>query len=186
MWKILKAQIREENYYSLISRGLFSKEQKGCFKGTRDTRELTYIDQNILNESKTRRKNLSIGWIDNKKAYTVVLQSWILHCLKMYKISDKVIKFIEKTKEAQSVELAVEGKSVKEVKTQRGIFQGNASLPLLFVIAMVPLNHILRKCTTGYKLSKSQDQPLDVHARHQIVCQLRKRIGNPNTDNENI
>ena len=29
-------------------------------------------------------------------------------------------------------------------------------IPLLFVIAMMPLNYILRKCTAEYKLSKSQ------------------------------
>ena len=32
MWKILTAQIKEKIYYSLISRGLFPNEQKGCEK----------------------------------------------------------------------------------------------------------------------------------------------------------
>ena len=27
----------------------------------------------------------------------------------------------------------------------------------MFIIAIMPLNHILRKCTAGYKLSKSQE-----------------------------
>ena len=54
--------------------------------------------------------------------------------------------------------LTVRGKSLAEVKIQRGIFQGDALSLLLFVIAMMPLNHILRKCTTGYKLSKSQEK----------------------------
>ena len=53
MWKILTAQILEEIYYSLQSRGLFPEEQKGCRKGSRGTAELLYIDQHILNESKT-------------------------------------------------------------------------------------------------------------------------------------
>ena len=35
-----------------------------------------------------------MAWIDSKKAEYRVLQSWIIHCLKMYKISDKVINFI--------------------------------------------------------------------------------------------
>ena len=67
MWKILTAQIREKIYYSLTSRGLFPNEQKGCCKGSRGTAELLYIDQHNLNESKTRRKNLAMAWIDNKK-----------------------------------------------------------------------------------------------------------------------
>ena len=61
MWKILTAQIREEIYYSLTSRGLFLGEQKGCCKGSRGTAELLYIDQHILNESRTRRKNLAMA-----------------------------------------------------------------------------------------------------------------------------
>ena len=64
MWKILTAHIREDIYYSLKSRGLFLEEQKGWLHRSRGAGELLYIDQLILNESKTRRKNLAIAWID--------------------------------------------------------------------------------------------------------------------------
>ena len=74
-----------------------ANKQKGCCKGSRGTAELLYIDQHILNESKTRRKNLAMARIDYKKAYDIVPQSWITYCLKMYKISHEVINFIEKT-----------------------------------------------------------------------------------------
>ena len=56
------------------------------------------------------------------------------------------------------MELTVGGKTLAGVKIQRDIFQGNALSPLLFVIAMMPLNRILRKCTAGYKLSKSKEK----------------------------
>ena len=91
MLKILTAHIREEIYSSLTSRGLFSEEQKGCRKGSRHTGELLYIDQLILNESKTRQKNLAMKWVEYKKGYDIVSQSWIINCHKMYKISDTVI-----------------------------------------------------------------------------------------------
>ena len=67
MWKILTAQIREEIYYLFTSHRLFPEERKGCCKGSRGTAELLYIDQHILNESKTRRKNLAVAWVDYKK-----------------------------------------------------------------------------------------------------------------------
>ena len=76
----------EEIYYSLTSRGLFPEEQKWFRKVTKGTTELLYIDQHILNESKTRRKNLAMAWIDDKNAYTVP-QSWIINCLNMNKLS---------------------------------------------------------------------------------------------------
>ena len=158
MWKILSAQIREKIYYSLTSCELFPDEQKGCRKGSRGTAEFLYIDQHILNESKTRRKNLAVAWIDYKKAYDTLPQSWILHCLKMYKVSHEVINFIEQTMKTWRVDLTAGGRSIAETKIQRGIFQGGALSPLLFIIAMMPLNHILRKFAAGYKLSRSQEK----------------------------
>ena len=61
--------------------------------------------------------------IDYKKAYDLVPQSWIINCLKMYKISHEVINFIVKTMKTWGVELTAEGRSLAETKTQRGIFQ---------------------------------------------------------------
>ena len=56
----------------IIVRKRYKDEQKGCHKGSKGTAELLYIDQHILNESKARRKNLAMAWIDNKKAYDMV------------------------------------------------------------------------------------------------------------------
>ena len=55
------------------------------------------------------------------------------------------------------VELTAGGRSLAEPKIQKGIIQGYALSPLLFMIAMMALNHILRKCTAGYKL-RSQEK----------------------------
>ena len=67
----------------------------------------------------------------------------------MYKIPDQVVQFIENTMETWRVELTAGGKSLAEVKIQRGIFQGDALSPLLFVIVMIPLNRIFKKRTAG-------------------------------------
>ena len=88
----------------------------------------------------------------------MVPHSWIINSLKMYKISDEVVKFIEKTKKIWRVELTAGVRSLAEAKIQRGMFQGDTLSLLLFIIGMIPLNHILRKCTAGYKLSLSQEK----------------------------
>ena len=158
MWKISTAQIREEIYYSLTSHILFPYEQKGCIKGSRGTAKLLYIDQHILNESKTRRKNLARACIDYKKSYDMVLHSWIINSLKLYKISHEIINFIDKTMNAWWVALTAGGRSLSETKVQRGIFRGDALSNLRLIIAMMLLKHILRKCTAGYKLSRLQEK----------------------------
>ena len=99
-----------------------------------------------------------MAWIDYKKAYDIVPHSWIINSQKMYKISDEVINFIDKTMKTWRFELTAGGRGLAEAKIQNGIFQGDAPSPLLFIIAMMPLNHILRKCTAGYKLSRSQEK----------------------------
>ena len=114
MWKIWTAQIREEIYNSVRSRRLFPDEQKACCKGSRDTAELLYIDQHILDESKTRRKNLAIARIDYKKAYDMVPPHWIINSRKMYKISNEVINFIDKSMKTWRVELTAGGRRLAE------------------------------------------------------------------------
>ena len=76
----------------------------------------------------------------------------------MYMVADKVIKFIEETMKNCRAELTAGGKSLAEVKIQGGIFLGDVLSLLLFEMAMMSLNHILRKCTGGNKLSKSPEK----------------------------
>ena len=75
----------------------------------------------------------------------------------MYKISSEVIKYIENTMQNWKVELTAREKSLTEVKIQSGIFDGDPLSSLLFVIAMMPFNHILKKCAGGYKIHKSYE-----------------------------
>ena len=46
-----------------------------------------------------RRKNVAKAWFDYKKAYGMVMQSWIIDCRKLYKLSDEVIKFYRENHE---------------------------------------------------------------------------------------
>ena len=54
----------------------------------------------------------------------MVLQCWIINRPKIYKISDEVINFIEKTMKTWRVKLTAGGRSLAEAKIRRGIFQG--------------------------------------------------------------
>ena len=65
----------------------------------------------------------SYGVTWQQKAYDIVQQSCIVACLKMQKISNEIIKFIENTIENWRVELTTWGKCLAVVKTNRSIFQ---------------------------------------------------------------
>ena len=113
--KILTAQITEEIYYSPIY-WTVSGIQKGCHRGTRKTADLLYTDQHIFKESKERRKDVAMAWVDNEKAYGMVQQTCIVNCLKMYKLSNKVIKFITEVMKNWKVELTAGRKTLAKMK----------------------------------------------------------------------
>ena len=88
-------------------------------------------------------------WINYKKPNNIVSQ---MECLKIYKISDKVINFITEAMKNWKVELKKGGKTLAEVN----IFQGDALSQILFVIAMMSLNYIFRKYTGATNLQNHQ------------------------------
>ena len=53
--------------------------------------------------SQNKANNVAMAWTDYKKANDMVLQTRM--CLKMFKISDKIINFITKAMESWMVEL---------------------------------------------------------------------------------
>ena len=55
-----------------------------------------------------------MAWIDYRKAYDMVPHTLILECLKMYKISNNIINFIEKAMENWRVQLKAGGQSLAE------------------------------------------------------------------------
>ena len=63
-----------------------------------------------------------IVWLDT--------QTWVIECLKMYKISDKIIN-IRNSMEYWRVELTVRVQTLAAVKIQKDIFQGESLSPLL-------------------------------------------------------
>ena len=68
-------------------------------------------------------------------------------CIK-YPTKSKLVKI---AMENWKVEQASGEKTFAQVKIQRGIFQRDSLLPPLFVIAMMQLNYVFRKCTERFK-----------------------------------
>ena len=126
---------------------------RGCRKGSRGTRELLYIDQYILNETRPDGK-ISNGLDWRPKGI------WYGSAKQDNKLPQNVqnITWSHKLYRDNHEKLESGNDSLAEAKIQRGVFQGDALSPLLFIIATMPLNHTLRKCTARYKLSRSHEK----------------------------
>ena len=49
----------------------------------------------IMEDCKTRKKNLTTAWIDYRKAFDSVPHSWIIKTLDLYKVSAEIVKFMK-------------------------------------------------------------------------------------------
>ena len=66
-------------------------------------------------------------------------------------IAKNVVNLLGKTMKSWMVELNFGSKTLGEVPVKRGIFQGDALSPLFFVVALIPLTHILRTANPGFE-----------------------------------
>ena len=73
----------------------------------------------------------------------------------MVGLADNIIGLIKKSMNKRKTNLYADGKPLGSVPIRRGIFQGDSFSPLLFVIALLPLTHILRETGMGYQLEKN-------------------------------
>ena len=64
--------IANQIYGHLDQQTLLPQEQKRCRERSRGTNDLRYIDRAVVREVKSREKNLTMTWIEYKKAYDMV------------------------------------------------------------------------------------------------------------------
>ena len=154
MWKLLTGIMSEELYTYLEDTNTIPKEQKGCRRKCKGTKDHLLIDKMIMRNCKRRKTNLSMAWIDYRKAFDMVPHSWLLECLRLYGAADNLVSLLANTMHHWKTTLRAAGTTLAEVNIRRGIFQGDSLSPLLFIIAMIPMTKALRKIKNGYQLGK--------------------------------
>ena len=160
MWKLLTGVVGEKLYHQLERNGLLTDEQKGCWKGSRGSKDQLLVDKAILKNCQRRLTNLSMAWIDYKKAYVMVPHSWILKCLEMVSAAKNVISIISNSMVNWTTVLTSGGMALGQVDIRRGIFQRDSLSPPLFIVIILPLTLVLQKMRAGYKLAKDM-KPID-------------------------
>ena len=86
-----------------------------------------------------------MAWIDHKMAYNMVLQK-LDNSAKIYKMFDEDKVYREYYEQLES--------GIDNRRKKLSCISGRCDI-IIFVIVIMPLNHILRKCTGVYELIKS-------------------------------
>ena len=106
--------------------------------------EAAIADRQIIGQSS--HTNLAMTWTDYKKPYDSVSHSWILECLRLYRIYRRLVTFIRQLMSHWRK------KSITDITIKCCIYQRDALAPLLFCIRRNPLNVLLDKTAYGYRL----------------------------------
>ena len=151
MWKLLTGIFSEKIYEHLDVNKLLPDQQKGCRKRSRGTKDQLLIDKMILRDAKQGKKNLSMAWIDYKKAYDMVPHSWLLEVVDLLGVAGNVASLLGSSMMKWKTQLVGGQEVLGTVDIKRGIFQGDSLSPLLFVMVLIPLSQRL-EAMQGYKL----------------------------------
>ena len=154
-YKLLTAIISDSIYSFLDVNKIFPIEQKGCKRGAYGCKDQLLINSMINEDCKTKKKNMSAAWVDYRKAFDSVSHSWIVKCLELYNIDNKIIKFLKRNMTQWKTALVINHQNGSEKSTpiniRRGIFQGDSLSPLLFCMALFPLSKLIKRHNYGYK-----------------------------------
>ena len=154
MWKLLTEVIAEEMYNYLEREKILPEEQKGCKRGSRGTKDQLLIDKTVLKDCKKRHTNLSMAWIDYRKAYDLVPHSWVNECMEMFGIAENLRTFLQKSMQQWRLSLTANGEDLREVNVKRRDIPGRQSITI--VLNVVPLSLILKKVNACYKWGKKE------------------------------
>ena len=172
IWKLLTSILANVVNQHLVDNNLSFGEQRGCKRGARGTMDHLCVDKAILQEVHQRKKNLETVWIDYRKAYDSVPHTWIQFCLQLFQVAKNICSFISQVMVQWHTQLFCNNHLLGTVRIQCGIFQGDSFSPLLFVLALMPLTLILRKCAGGYQLGNEHH-----HVNHLLYLDDLKLYG---------
>ena len=90
-----------------------------------------------LPEAQVDKRDLSVAWIDYRKAYDMVPHRWIKRALKAIRAPKQVRRMVRRLLPPWQTDLTVRtahGTTSIPVTLRRGVFQGDSLSPLLFCI----------------------------------------------------
>ena len=139
MYKAIPGTIKE-----LLPSHLLQVDQRGGRVDTKGCIDNLLIDKTVTEDAKINHKNLSMVWIDIKKAFDSVSHEWIIKELQMYETHPKIISLIEKIINSWTIALEIVTAQDKEhigpIKLNRGILQGDDFSVLLYAISVDPIS----------------------------------------------
>lgn len=148
IYKMLTSIISERVWKHREMHHIFPTEQRG----SRECKELITIDAIITQNSIKKQRNLSVAYIDYRKAFDNIPHSYLLEVLKLYGIHPKIVSFFTDAMCKWITNVRLGNVKTKDIGIKRGIFQGDTFSPLWFCLSLCPLGRVLNESSNGYRI----------------------------------
>ena len=160
VYKILSSILASRMMEHLETNNIIPEEQKGGIADCYGCIDQLLINSMVLDDAKQRNKNISIAWIDYRKAFDSIPHDWLIKSLEIHGFGDVLINFFKEGIEKWTTNLHISSGD-KEIISDviqiiSGILQGDCPSGLHFVICLLPLTFLLKRSTLGYNIGKSK------------------------------
>ena len=133
-------------------------EQAAAKQGSWGCTDQLIINKAIMEEVKSKRRNLVCAWLDYKKAFDSVPHDWLIKALHLAKVPLEIVIAIEALTETWTTQAGLQAKNTTietdSIDYQRGILQGDGLSVILFALSINPVSFLLRKME-GYELGET-------------------------------
>ena len=137
--------------------GLMEGQQRGAKSGCFGTMDNLLIDRAVMLDCQRGKRNLSMAWIDVRKAYDSVDHDWLCAMTDVHRFPiwlGEVIRKLCASWNTRVVATTREGRETsRNIRFMKGLYQGDVLCPRLFTLCLNPVAWRLR-ATEGYRLSK--------------------------------
>lgn len=168
LYKIFTSVISRRIQRHCEINNIMTEEQKGCKRDSRGCKDQLIIDSVVTGQAVKKSRNLSMAYIDYKKAFDSVPHSYLINLLEIYKIDPLIVGFMRYAMRGWRTTLFLtDGERVlksRAVYIRRGIFQGDSLSPLWFCLALNPLSRALNSTSWGYQIHYGVERQIVTHS----------------------
>ena len=136
--------------------------QRGVRHASSGLIETGLINRWAIEDAITHKRNLSVAWIDFRKAFDTVLHSWIDRVLQASRFPEHIVRAIRNITRQWSTKLEVKvgGRTISSESIQftRGILQGDALSPFIFCLCTSPISHLIDQLECGYQPGRPENR----------------------------
>ena len=140
---------------------LLEGEQRGAKPRCSGTTDNLLVDRMVCHDSRNSRKNVSMAWIDVRKAFDSVSHEWLLEMMFLHKFPSWLCNTIKRLCQSWNTKITVRTRQGMEtsdvIHFNKGLPQSDALCPRLFKLSqscIVEVEGLWRKSTISFSAGK--------------------------------